>query len=130
MQSCAQIRVMVVTDQPIMRDGLRLRIERERDLWVVCEASDLIQATRDLIGCRPDLVVIDLQLPSGEDLRAIKALDSLSPETPMVVLADYPIDFAARLFRRKAPLVTVSKIVTGYEVISAIREAIVRAQGH
>ncbi len=128
MQTSAQIRVMVVTDQPIMRDGLRLRIEQERDLQVVCEASDLSQATKAFFVCRPDLIVIDLQLPVGEGLRAISVVDSLSPRTPIVVLADSPIDLATGLPAREAPLITVSKIVTGAEVILAIRRAMGRTQ--
>jgi two-component system, NarL family, response regulator len=119
---------MIVTDQPIMRDGLRLRIELERDLRVVCEASDLTAAARDVLSCRPDVVVIDLQLPKGEGLRAINTLDALAPHLPMVVLADYPIDLAAKLFARGTPLIMVSKIVTGAEVIRAIRQALLRTQ--
>jgi two-component system, NarL family, response regulator DevR len=83
-------RVMIVANHPIMSDGLRLVFQREPDMEVVCEARDLEPALRDFESSCPDLVVVDLQLPEGEGLRAVRALRKLSPSLPMVVLTMYP----------------------------------------
>ena len=83
-------RVMIVANHPIMSDGLRLVLQREPDMEVVCAARDLEQGLRDFESSYPDLVVVDLQLPQGEGLRAVRALRNLSPGLPMVVLTMYP----------------------------------------
>lgn len=112
---------MIASDHPIMRDGLRLRIQQERDMYVVCEAGDLAQILRDLQICRPDVVVLDLHLPRGAGARAISRIRGLSPMMPLVILANDPAELTES---RSSDILTVSKISASEEVIPAIRKAI------
>jgi DNA-binding NarL/FixJ family response regulator len=75
------------SDHPIMRDGLRLCIQREADMRVVCEASELAQILRKFWIRRPHVVVIDLSRPRDAGLRAMNAIRDLSPQAPLVMLA-------------------------------------------
>jgi DNA-binding NarL/FixJ family response regulator len=113
------IAVMIVTNHPIMGDGLRLRVQHEPDMRAVCVASDLARALRELELHRPDVAVIDLQSPPGAALQAIKAIRKVSPGTPVVILTDYPGDIDASLHT-----VAVSKTLASEQVIRAIRAAI------
>ena len=87
--NAGKIEVMIVADQPIMRDGLRLAIEKEPDLTVVCEATNERHATELFKLRSPDVTVIDLQIPSGAGLQLMHALRSLSATAALIVLATY-----------------------------------------
>jgi DNA-binding NarL/FixJ family response regulator len=120
---------MIVTDHPIMRDGLRLRVQQEADMCVVCNASNLSQTLRDFQTCRPDVVVIDLHLPQGAGVRAMNAITTMSPRTPLVVLADYPDEMDASPRAGVGATVIVAKMSASERVIPAIRQAISATYG-
>jgi len=115
---------MIASDHPIMRDGLRLRIQHERDMYIVCEAGDLAQIVRAFQICRPDVVVLDLHLPRGAGVRAMSSIRRHSPMMPLVVLANDPGEVAESRRTGQGNTVTVSKISANEEVIPAIRKAI------
>jgi DNA-binding NarL/FixJ family response regulator len=129
MHSQPTIAVMIVTNQPIMRDGLRLRVQQESDMRVACETSDLPQTVRDFHLCRPDVVVIDLQLPRGADLRIMTAIRKVSPGAPLVVLANYPDEIDTSPHAGEGATVMVSKTLVSEQLILAIRQAITATQG-
>jgi two-component system, NarL family, response regulator YdfI len=124
METQSRIAVMIASDHPIMRDGLRLRIQQERDMYVVCDAGETAQLLREFTLCRPDVVVIDLHLPSGSGARAVSRIRALSPMTPVVVLANYPGESAGPQPPGHGPTVVVSKISANEQIISAIRNAV------
>jgi len=115
---------MIASDHPIMRDGLRLRIQQERDMCVVWEAGDLAEIIRGLRSCRPDVVVIDLHLPQGVAVRAASGIRGLSPLMPLVVLLDYPGEAPESRPAARVQTVTVSKISVNEQIIPAIRQVI------
>ena len=129
MQNPKKIAVMIVCDHPIMRDGLRRRVQQETDMFVVSETSNPFHILHDLHRCAPDVVMIDLQSPPGADLRAIAAIGKLSPRTPVVVLADDLGDLPPTRYIGQATILVVSKILASEKVIPAIRKAILVAQG-
>jgi len=120
---------MIVNDHPIMRVGLRLAVQRESDMQVVCEAGDAAQAVLEFERCRPDVVLIDLQLPHGSGLRAIEAIHALSPTSPIVVLTTFPGDVDVPLGNAPGPIMSVSKAAPSEEIMAAVREA-ERTFGH
>ena len=120
---------MIVTDHPIMRDGLRLCVQHEPDMQVVCEASDLTQTLREFGLCKPDIAVIDLQSPQGSGLRAMTAIRKLFPGTPLVILTTYPDELETCRRAGEGTTVVVSKTLTSEEVILAMRQAIEASRG-
>jgi len=123
MQAQSKIAVMIVCNHPIMRHGLRLRVQHEADMFVACEACNPRQILGDFHRCRPDAVLIDLQSPRSADLRAITSIRELSPGIPVVVLADYPGEVEASHVTGRGATVVVSKILASEQIIRAIRKA-------
>jgi DNA-binding NarL/FixJ family response regulator len=82
-----ELRVLVVDDHAIMREGLSALLDSEPDLSVVGTAADgkaAIEATCEL---RPDVVITDLSMPRTDGVSAIEAIKRRHPETRIVVLS-------------------------------------------
>jgi two-component system response regulator NreC len=73
-------------DHRLARRGLRLALERERDLEVVAEADDLPAARRQVREHQPDVLVLDLRLSNGSSIALIGRLGEETPGTEIVVL--------------------------------------------
>ena len=78
---------------------------------------------------KPDVVVIDLHLPQGAGVRAMNARTTMSPRTPLVVLADYAGEADAAPGARAGATVIIAKLLASEQVIPAIRRAIATTQG-
>lgn len=86
------IRVLIVDDHPIMRDGLRASIEREDDMVVAGEAVDGAQAIELFQALKPDVTLLDLQMPHVDGLQALIAIRKLQRDASVVVFTIYPGD--------------------------------------
>jgi len=73
------IRVLLVDDLPAVRHGLRLRLGLESDLTVVGEAADGQTAVKLAGELGPDVIIMDLTMPSMDGLAAAGALRGLAP---------------------------------------------------
>ncbi len=93
-----KIRLYLVDDHQIMREGLRLMLAREPDFAVVGEASDGIETLRHFSAVSPDLAVIDVELPGLNGIELAGRIRELRPETRAFMLsaaADVPTVHAA-----------------------------------
>jgi DNA-binding NarL/FixJ family response regulator len=79
--------VVLADDHGSLRRSLRLLLEREGDLEVVAEASDLPAAIREVAAHRPDVLVVDARLPDGSSADRIGRLRAPSPRTGVVVIS-------------------------------------------
>jgi two-component system, NarL family, response regulator NreC len=82
----AQIRVVLADDHALVRRSLRLLLDCERDVDVVGEAGDLKGVARNVYGYAPHVLVLDLEMPGGSSIEAIRQLRKRVPETEIVVL--------------------------------------------
>jgi len=80
------IRVLVVDDHQLIRAGLCQRFEREPDFEVVAEACSIAVALSALATLRPDVAVVDLQLPDGDGLTLVRQARNAQPDLGIVVL--------------------------------------------
>jgi two-component system, NarL family, response regulator LiaR len=80
------IRVLIVDDHNVVREGLRMFLARDPDLEVVGEAADGAQALEQARQLRPEVVVMDLLLPVLDGLAATRAIRSELPETEVLAL--------------------------------------------
>lgn len=80
------IRLLLVDDHPVVRDGLRGMFDSVEDITVVGEASDGEQAVSRAIAEQPDVVVMDLRMPGLPAPQAIRRVLAASPETGVLVL--------------------------------------------
>lgn len=81
------IRILVVDDQPRIRRGLTMRLALELDLEVVGAVGDGVSALERIEEIRPDLVLIDLEMPEMDGLSTARAILARLPSCPIVILA-------------------------------------------
>src|SRR4051812_48594917 len=84
-----RIRVFLCDDMTEMRDLVRVALEQEPDLEVVGEASDGEGAARGVAESHPDVIVLDISMPSVDGLEAIRRIRASSPDTAIVMLSSF-----------------------------------------
>ena len=83
------IKVLLVDDEPAVRQGLRMRLELEPDLLVVGEAGDGLAAIKAVQTLGPDVVVTDIDMPKIDGITMIKWLQEIVPPVAAIVLTVY-----------------------------------------
>ncbi|NUW34905.1 response regulator transcription factor [Nonomuraea sp. SMC257] len=117
------MRLLLVDDHPIVRDGLRAALDAEPDLEVVGEASDGAGAVRLAAELTPDLVLLDLRMPGMDGVTAIRELRALGPAAPRVlVLTTFDTDVLTALEAGAAGYLL--KDAPAHELVRAVRAAV------
>jgi len=86
------IRVLVVDDHPVVRQGLSAMLRWEPDLEIVGEAADGQEAVRLILRERPDVVLLDLRLPGLSGVEVMRQVRPTAPEVRFLVLTTYDTD--------------------------------------
>jgi len=87
------VRLIVVDDHPVVRDGIKGMLAHDDRIEVVGEAGDGVEALAQVRRLDPDLVLMDLRMPGGDGVSAIRALRELSGDRPRIlVLTTYDTD--------------------------------------
>jgi len=82
----SMIRVMIADDHSMIRQGLKQLIELENDIKVVVEAADGLQAVDFYNIEKPDVVLMDINMPQINGLQALEAIKKNDPDAKVVVL--------------------------------------------
>ncbi len=120
-QQDGPIRVMLVDDHEVVRRGIVTAIDASEALSVIGEASSVAEATRRLPAIRPDVLVVDLQLPDGTGIDVMKKARELDPEQLMLVLTSFDDDAALRESRAAGASGLILKSARSQEIVDAIR---------
>lgn len=90
------LRILIVDDAPLVRTGLRLLVEQNKD-WTVCgEAQDGVDAVEKAAELEPDLVLLDISMPRMNGLTAAPLILKRVPQAKIIVLT---LDPSAELVR-------------------------------
>ncbi len=116
----AHVRIVLADDHAIVRGALRRLLEAREGFEVVAEAGDVPAAVRKVLGHKPDLLLLDLNMPGGSSLAAIPALRSASPRTAVVILTMQNEPEPARTAFRTGALGFVLKEQAEHELEDAI----------
>jgi NarL family two-component system response regulator LiaR len=84
-----QIRVLVVDDQPLVREGLASIISSQSDLKVVGQAQDGLEAVAIARQEKPDVILLDLAMPRQDGLTSISKLREVAPTGKILILTGY-----------------------------------------
>jgi two-component system, NarL family, response regulator NreC len=117
-------KIVLADDHAIVRDGIRMVLEAEGDMEVVAEAADGEAAVRSTLGHKPDVLVLDLNMPGFSGLEAIPRALEASPETAVVILTmqDEPA-FAREALRAGARGYVIKQSATA-ELVGAVRAVV------
>ena len=88
------LRVVVVDDHEVVRQGLVALLDRREGFQVVAEAGTVAESIEVTRRHRPDIVVMDVRLPDGSGVEACRDIRAEFPETRVVMLTSYPDDEA------------------------------------
>lgn len=115
------IRVMIVDDHPMLRDGVVGSIKRQSDMVVAAEAGDGAAAIAAIAEAGPDVVLMDLQMPGIDGLEAIQTIRKRHPEIRILVLTTYVGDAKALRALRAGANGYLLKSAMRTDLIDAIR---------
>jgi two-component system response regulator NreC len=123
-ETSAPITVVLADDHELVRDGIRMVIEAERDIEVVAQASDAESAARYVLGHKPTILVLDLSMPGRPSLEVMPEILKTSPDTSVIVLTmqNEPA-FAREALRAGAKGFVVKQSAAG-ELVAAIRSVV------
>ncbi|MFE2992791.1 response regulator [Streptomyces sp. NPDC059262] len=119
MTSDSLISLLIVDDHPVVRDGLRGMFESAGDFTVLGEASNGVEAVELTARLDPDVVLMDLRMPGGNGVDAIKELAHRGARSRVLVLTTYDTD--------SDTLPAIEAGATGYLLKDAPREELFTA---
>jgi DNA-binding NarL/FixJ family response regulator len=115
------IRLMVVDDHPVVRRGIALLLSTEPDLELVAEAENGRQAIQQFRTHRPDVTLMDLQMPEMGGVDALSAIRAEFPDARFVVLTTYAGDVQALRAMQAGARAYTLKTTLDRELLDTIR---------
>lgn len=117
----SRIRVMIADDHNLVREGVIALLSFYPDLEVVGEASDGFEAVQKAVGLRPDVVLMDISMPSLGGLEATLEIKKSDPGIKILVLTQYDDkEYLSRFFQAGASGYILKKAM-GSDLAKAIR---------
>ena len=123
MSPTKQIRVMIVDDHAIVRDGLQEVLERSDDIEVVGHASDGIEALKIALDVSPDVVLMDLIMPNMDGVEACREIMDALPQTRVLVLTASTADDAVIHSLAAGATGYLQKFSGRDDLLAAVRDA-------
>lgn len=118
-----QMRILVVDDHPLMRDGIVSMVESEPDMTVVAQASNGLEAIEQFERHRPDITLMDLQMGQMDGVTAIESICRAYPGARILVLTTYKGDAQAVRALQAGACGYLLKSMIRKELVDALRAA-------
>lgn len=116
------IKVLLVDDHSIVRLGIKALIEKNEDMMVSGEASNLIEAYENIERLKPDVILLDVKLPDGDGVIGCREIKKLSPESKVIILTAYGDDHLISEVIKAGAEGYLLKNIDSKAIISSIRE--------
>ena len=117
----ADLRLLIVDDQPLIRRGLAMMLAAEPGIVIVGQAADGLDAIAQALATSPDIVVMDLQMPRASGVVATREITAKLPGTRVVVLTTYDHDDLVFEAIRAGAQAYLLKDASEAEVLETIR---------
>ena len=90
----SEIRILLVDDHEVVREGLRALLTRREGFQIVGQAGSVAEAIAEAQRMRPDIIVMDVRLPDGSGIEACREILESLPDTKVIILTSYADDDA------------------------------------
>jgi two-component system, NarL family, response regulator DevR len=117
-----RIRVYLLDDHEIVRQGLRSLLEGAGDIEVVGESGSAVDATHRIPALRPHVAVLDGRLPDGSGIEVCRAVRAIDPDIKALILTSYDDDEALFAAIMAGAAGYVLKEIKGNDLVSAVRQ--------
>ncbi len=118
----AALRVLLVDDQQLMREGLRTLLEMEKDIAIVGEAADGAGAVQAFEECTPDVVLMDIRMPKMDGVEATRRIRGRWPDARILMLTTFDEDELVLEAVRVGARGYLLKDLSGAELAAAVRD--------
>src|SRR5262245_49679467 len=115
------IRILVVDDHPLLREGIAALLSTEPDMHLVAEGSNGYEAIQQFRAHRPDVTILDLQMPKMNGLDAMIAIRSEFPDARIIILSACSGDAEVLRALHAGAHAYLSKTLVDNELFTAIR---------
>jgi DNA-binding NarL/FixJ family response regulator len=115
------LRVMLVDDHDIVRDGIRALLERVDDVMVCAEAATMRQAVDQADRSLPDVIIMDVRLPDGSGIEATREIRTAHPDIKVLMLTSFADDQALFASILAGAAGYVLKQINGEDLLRALR---------
>jgi len=115
------LRVMLVDDHEVVRDGIKALLAASDDVVVCAEAASMRQAVAEADRALPDVVVMDVRLSDGSGIEATRDIRAARPKTQVLMLTSFADDEALYASIMAGAAGYVLKQIQGGELVRAIR---------
>jgi DNA-binding NarL/FixJ family response regulator len=122
-RSTDRIRILVADDHPVFRRGMRAILSAEPDTDLVAEATDGEEAIRLALELRPDVILMDLNMPRATGIEATQRILEANPDTAILMLTMFEDDKSIFAAMRAGAHGYVLKGADGAETLRAIHAA-------
>jgi DNA-binding NarL/FixJ family response regulator len=117
----SRIQILAVDDHPLLRGGVAALIAAESDMVLVGEASSGQEAIQEFRRLKPDVTLMDVQMPNVDGIDAIIAIRSGFPSARIIVLTTYEGDFLAKRALKAGAQAYVLKSLVRKDLLDTIR---------
>jgi DNA-binding NarL/FixJ family response regulator len=116
-----KIKVMLAEDHVVVREGTRELIQHEDDMEVVGEAGDGEEAVALAPRTKPDVIIMDVNMPKLNGIEATKQIKAMMPSVAVLVLTAYDNDQYVTALLEAGAAGYLLKNIKGRELIDAVR---------
>ena len=119
----SRIRVLIADDHAVTRQGIRTMLESSAEIEVIGEAQDGAEAETLTLELRPDVVLMDVQMPNVDGIEATRRLRAARPDLPIVILTTFQTDDSVRDSLRAGARGYLLKTADAADIVAAVKAA-------